>query len=681
MANYLLEIGTEEIPARFMPNILADYKTIFSNALKENRIGFDEVITLGTPRRVAIMIKGIAEEQEALSEEVKGPAAKIAYDENKNPSKALKGFMRGNQLTEADIFTKELNGALYIFGKKNAAGEATKKVLSELLPKLIMSIHFPKTMRWGANTMRFVRPLQWLVSLWDNEELQFTLDEMTSGRQSKGHRFLSNEWVAIEQVEAYAETMKEHYVIVDPEVREKMILSQIAELDQAHGTKTVVDAELLSEVVYLVEYPEALMGNFDKKYLEIPEGLVVTPMREHQRYFPVRNSEGVLLNHFVTVRNGTKKHIEIVQHGNEKVLEARLADAKFFYDEDLKHPLADNLDKLKKIVFQEKLGTVYEKMERVYALSKTIGEALGETNETIVRAQEGARLLKADLVSNVVMEFPELQGIMGEEYAAKTMNVHPLVAQSIREHYMPRFAGDDVPASAEGSIVSLADKMDTIVGCFAAGIEPTGSQDPYALRRQAMGVVQILVQRKVHTSLHKLIVESLNGFVGKLEIDLPSLTDKIYEFFYQRVLTLLKDGAYDIEFIRAILAVGYDDPYEVMIRAKEIKAWMATPGFSVVDKVYNRVYNLTYKHQPIAVVDVYQNAEEKALSEDVSAIAAKENRLWENAQALEEVSNRFDEYLENTMIMVDDEDLRKERLSVLAQYLNLFVNTVDLSLL
>lgn len=678
MAKYLLEIGTEEIPARFLPNILLEYKKIFEKTLNEERISFREVKTFATPRRIAILINDIADHQAALEEELKGPAEKIAYDESKKPSKALEGFMRANQVTLEDIFIKEVGNASYVFANKKSTGAPTKEILIKLLPKLILNAFFPKTMRWGSYELRYVRPIKWLLSLWDNEVLPFELEMAKADRFTLGHRFLSYGQVEISSASTYFDTLKSHYVIVDQDERLALIKSQLIEQDERHQVKTVVDEDLLEEVLYLVEYPTVLMGTFDKKYLTIPEGLVITPMKEHQRYFPVINENGEILNQFVTVRNGDSNHIDLVKTGNEKVLEARLADAKFFYDEDLKIPLENNLDKLKKITFQEKLGTVYEKMERIVKLASYIGkDVLQYSDEIVDGAVLASRLLKADLVSNVVMEFPELQGIMGEEYALKTMGLSDDIAQAVREHYLPRFSGDSLPETKQGVITSLSDKFDTIVGCFAAGIEPTGSQDPYALRRQCMAVTQIIIKEKVNVSLKKIISTALEGFEGKVSYSLD-LVDKIYDFFAQRLLTYFKDLGYETPFIRAILEEGYDDLYECSNRAALLYQYSKSEDFVVLEQAYKRVHNMIHKKEPIEYNVPITEATESQLEKSLLPI---ENELdvSKKLMLLKGLSIELNEYMENTMIMVDDEAIRAQRLALLKRYKNLYLNLIDLS--
>ena len=483
MSDLLLEIGTEEIPAKFMPQSLAQLAKITKEKLDENRLGYGKIAVWGTPRRLSLYVYDLADCQSDLAEEVRGPAVKAAFDQEGKPTKAAVGFAKGQGVEVESLITKDLPNGSYVFALKKAQGLAAQQVLPEILPQLVLSLHFPKPMRWGYNETRYARPIRWIVALNDEKIIDFAIENIKSGRFSRGHRFLGSDKIEIAKAQDYLAKMEENYVIVDPKKREDMILEQIHELEKTVDGTAQIDEDLLEEVVFLVEYPTALMGNFDPSYLIMPEQLVITPMKEHQRYFPVLKGHH-LMPKFITVRNGDSQYLDIVQAGNEKVLVARLDDAKFFYTEDLKVNLHDNIPKLKTIIFQEKLGTVYDKTQRVKKGVENIADLLKVGFEVKERAALAADLCKSDLLSNVVYEFPELQGIMGEKYAF-AQGEHPLVAKAISEHYLPRFAGDEIPLTFEGLILSIADKLDTICGCFAVGIEPSGSQDPYALRRQA----------------------------------------------------------------------------------------------------------------------------------------------------------------------------------------------------
>ncbi len=684
MSDLLLEIGLEEVPAKFMPPALAELKQMAETQLNEQRISYDEVVTYGTPRRIALVVKNIADKQQDLEEEAKGPAVKAAYDADGNPTKAAMGFARGQGVDVKDLYQKELNGGLYVFATKKAAGVATEEVLPTLLPQLVTGIHFPKPMRWGFTELRYARPIRWIVALHGDKVVPFSLEDITTGNVSRGHRYLGTDNLVIPCAEDYLTVMEKDFVIVDQAKRQAMILEQIQKLaDEVEGT-VQIDEDLLEEVLYLVEYPTALMGNFDTSYLMIPEELVITPMKEHQRYFPVLKGHH-LLPKFVTVRNGGAEHLEIVQAGNEKVLEARLADAKFFYDEDLKINLADNVEKLKTIVFQEKLGTVYEKMLRVQKGAMEISDLLMLGEDVKERAVRAAFLAKADLVSNVVYEFPELQGIMGYKYAF-AQGEHPLTSKAIAEHYMPKNADDEIPLTFEGLVCSMSDKMDTIVGCFAAGIEPTGSQDPYALRRQAAGICSMILGRGVLVSLTALIEQAINHYPAEIVGDKEALCKRVYDFFEQRIRNVLNDKGFRYDVIEAVVTCGYDNLTETLLRAEAMNKMQATETFTKVLTAFTRANNLAKKAAGDVVDEAYLVEDvEKQLWNDVQfAETAIENQVQQRlyAEALTVISTleeSISAFFDGVMVMDENENVKNNRLALLVRVSALSNKIADLT--
>ena len=684
MSDLLLEIGLEEVPAKFMPPALAELKQMAETQLNEQRISYDEVVTYGTPRRIALVVKNIADKQQDLEEEAKGPAVKAAYDADGNPTKAAMGFARGQGVDVADLYQKEVNGGLYVFATKKAAGVPTSEVLPELLPQFVTGIHFPKPMRWGFTELRYARPIRWIVALHGDKVVPFSLEDITSGNVSRGHRYLGTDHLVIPCAEDYLAVMEKDFVIADQARRQAMILEQIQKLaDDVEGT-VQIDEDLLEEVLYLVEYPTALMGNFNPAYLMIPEELVITPMKEHQRYFPVLKGHH-LLPKFVTVRNGGAEHLEIVQAGNEKVLEARLADAKFFYDEDLKINLADNVEKLKTIVFQEKLGTIYEKMQRVQKGTAVISDLLLLGEDVKERAMRAAYLAKADLVSNVVYEFPELQGIMGYKYAY-AQGEHPLTSKAIAEHYMPKNADDEIPLTFEGLVCSMADKMDTIVGCFAAGIEPTGSQDPYALRRQAAGICSMILGRGVLVSLTALIEQAISHYPAEIVGDKDALCKRVYEFFEQRIRNVLNDKGYRYDVIEAVVTCGYDNLTETLLRAEALNKMQATDTFAKVLTAFTRANNLAKKAEGSEVSDEYLVEDvEKQLWNDVQfAETAIANQVQERmyAEALTVISTleeSISAFFDGVMVMDENENIKNNRQALLVRVSALSNKIADLT--
>ena len=592
----LYEIGTEEIPANYMPATLKQVRSISEAMLADNRIAFEEIKTYGTPRRIVLFVKGMAEMQEDLEELVKGPSKKAAYDESGNPSKALLGFLRGQKAELGAIFIKELSGVEYIYCKKREKGKPVKEVLKTILPDILTSISFPKSMKWGNKSFRFARPVRWLVPILGDQLIEFDKDGIQCGRYTKGHRVLSQCSIEIKNSSEYFEKLRAGFVVTDQEERRLMIRRQCKELAREKGGEVLMDEELLEEVVYLVEYPTALIGSFDAGYLKLPKEVVITPMKEHQRYFPVVDKDKKLMNYFITVRNGDDRFLETVQEGNEKVLRARLADADFFYREDRKESLDNCTEKLKNVVFQETLGTIYDKAQRIISIADHLGNLSGLSESGKKNLLRAAHLCKADLVTNMVKEFDELQGVMGREYAL-LQGENEEVAAAIFEHYLPRFAGDDTPETLNGSILSISDKMDTICGCFAIGIQPTGSQDPYALMRQAIGVTSIIRDNNIHLGLGPLIGTSLKPFTEKgiLKGDEKSIKRDIIEFFRQRFRNVMIDKGFEYDIIDAVINAGFDDVYDAYLKIEELSKWKYRDEFLNILGSFNRVSNLASK--------------------------------------------------------------------------------------
>ena len=685
MRDLLLEIGTEEIPAKFMPPALQQLKEQAERRFSELRLDYQEINTYGTPRRLVLFIQGLPEVQKDLVEEVKGPSAKAAFDAEGNPSKAAQGFARGQGVDVKDLTVKETDGGAYVYALKKVAGRPVQEVLTEILPQLILGINFPKPMRWGYSDLKYARPIRWLVALFGSEVINFKTAEVASGKISRGHRFLGEASIEVANTANYFNLMEKNYVIVDPKVRKEMIIKEIHQLAASVQGRVEPDEELLEEVVFLIEYPTALMGGFKEKYLAVPKEAIITPMKEHQRYFPVLTNEGELLPKFITVRNGNKDHLDVVQAGNEKVLEARLADAKFFFDEDQKVKLSENVNKLKAIVFQESLGTIYEKVERIQKGVTNLSSLVGSDKVVEERALRAAFLAKADLVTNMVYEFPELQGIMGEKYALIS-GEDQIVAKAIYEHYLPRNAGDALPKTLEGTLVSIADKIDTIAGCFAVGIEPTGSQDPYALRRQALGICNIIIVKGLNISLKALIAQALGNYKGKLEIETAQLTASIYGFFEQRVRNILADAGHRYDVIEAIITSGYDNLIDSLMRAKAVENVKGTETFNKLLIAFIRANNLAKKAENDVIEEKYLiEAVEKELydklkqaeKEVASAVGARDyTRAITAIASLEEQINAF---FNGVMVMAEDEKVKANRLALLLNVSKLTIPIADFS--
>nr|WP_245251935.1 glycine--tRNA ligase subunit beta [Paenibacillus sediminis] len=669
----MFEIGLEEVPARFIRAAMNQMKEKTEKWLNDSNISYTAVEAYATPRRLAVIVKEVAEKQEDIHEEVKGPSRKIAQDENGNWSKAALGFAR-SQGVDPDQFTfKEVGGVEYIYVNKSRIGVQTAEVLPEGLLQVITSMSFPKNMRWGAHDFKFVRPIKWIVALFGKDIVNLEIAGVKAGKISRGHRFLGTE-VEISEPSAYVETLRKQYVIVDVNERQELITSQIKALAEEKKWKIGVKDDLLEEVLFLVEWPTALFGTFDPSFLNIPQDVLITSMREHQRYFPVLNEQGQLLPYFVTVRNGNKDSLDIIARGNEKVLRARLSDAKFFYEEDQKMAIKDAVSKLESIVFHEELGTVGDKVRRIRSIADRLAERLqvsAGTSESVSRASD---ICKFDLVTQMVYEFPELQGVMGEDYARKAGESEE-VAKAIFEHYQPRFSGDDVPASMVGTIVSIADKMDTIVGTFSIGIIPTGSQDPYALRRQAAGIVQMMLEHKLSITLGEVFQIALDAHKNfhELKRSDEEIRKDLYEFFGLRVKkTLSEDLRYDV--VDAVIASGFDDIVSVVARGQSLmKAVQGTDDFKTTVESFNRVSNLASKASFTTVTqELFAQDEEAKLYEAWKSVsgayeqALSERKAEEALHLLASLKPAITEFFDNVMVMAEDEKVRMNRLALLA---------------
>lgn len=683
MQDFLLELGFEELPARFINRALAQLSEAVTTRLAQSRLSHGKVHQYSTPRRLALLIEGLQTEQTDLVEEVKGPPLNIAVDQEGNLTKAGQGFLR-SQGVEADaVIVKDFQGADYMYIKKEVPGQATKELLKPLVEDVLTHLHFPKNMRWGDYELRYARPLRWIVAIFGDEVIPVKVGPVQAGSTTYGHRQLSSGAVALSSPGEYVRTLREHYVVADAEERRSAIWRQVQDLAGREGVQVLEDGSLLDEVVNLVEYPTAFCGQFAAEYLEMPSEVLITSMKEHQRYFPVYDPEGNLAAKFVGVRNGESNHLDNVVQGNEKVLAARLSDAKFFYDEDLKTRLENNLTKLEGVVFQDRLGTMGDKVRRIQELTGKLADQLGyvDRKETIVRT---ALLCKCDLVSQMVYEFPELQGIMGEKYAL-AQGEDPLVAAGIREHYLPRFAGDTLPAAPEGIVVSIADKLDTLVGYFAVGMIPTGSQDPFALRRQAQGIVQILLQGGCDLSLSHLIETAEAGY-GDLTLDAEK-KQALLDFFLARLRVLLTDQGYAYDLIDAAMASRDDRLVSLLEKVKALTEVRTKPSFADLMTGFERVANLAAKAESHTLNPEVFTSEDSAFHEALAGLEEKceaclAERDWLGIlHALGEFRVHVDRFFDDVMIMDPDPAVRSNRLSLLSNALGLYSLCGDLRLI
>lgn len=683
MSNVLIEIGLEEMPARFVKDSMNQFKLKTEAWLNENRINFDNVFAYSTPRRLAVLVENVASAQTDVIEEAKGPAKHIALDEAGNWSKAAIGFSKGQGKTVDEIYFRDVNGVEYCFVKKEEKGLKTKDLLQSI-QTVIASLSFPKNMKWGSYDIKYIRPIKWIVALYDSEVIPFEITGVQTGHTTRGHRFLGEE-IEIQQPEQYVQTLLSQYVLVDYEDRKKAIRQQLERLAQAEGWMIPIDEELLEEVTNLVEYPTVLFGKFDSEYLALPDEVLITSMKEHQRYFPVKDLAGILLPFFVTVRNGDHRNIEKVAKGNEKVLSARLSDANFFYKEDQKLSVDEWNKKLEKIVYQEKIGTYAKKVERIVAFTDWLGDQLSLEAVEKQIANRAAQICKFDLVTHMVYEFPELQGYMGEKYAL-LHNEKPGVAKAVFEHYMPRHSDDTAPTTIVGSIVSVADKIDTIVACFEIGLIPTGSQDPYALRRQASGIVMTLLEQKWPVTLEAIVEKSYeniqkSGISGKKEVD---VVFEVMQFFKQRIRFNLQEQGIRYDVIDAVLIGPVGNVSTIVERAHVLNNNRENDAFKETIESLSRVINIAKKAEKDQEVDpsLFENDEEAALLkayqwvlEDWQALESEADRF----NRLSQLKSTIDSYFEHTMVMNPDEKIRSNRLALMKKVSDLILQFADVN--
>lgn len=706
MEKLLFEIGTEEIPAKFMPGILAQLQELAEKKMTELRIPFEAVKVYGTPRRMTFIASGVAEAQADSTVEAKGPSAKIAFV-NGEPSKAALGFARGQGVDVKELVVRDN----YVYAVKHLAGAAVKDLLPGLLHDILTSLNFPKNMRWADHEFRFVRPIRWLVALFGSEVVPVEITGVKSGKFSRGHRLLrpsaveagkehesvldaakamldmaaskvkntvasavigTTGAVEIPNADAYEKVLYDNFVMVDQDARRELIRNQVTELGIAEGGHVEIDEDLLEEVNYLVEWPTALCGKFEEKFLALPKECIITPMRDHQRYFPVMAEDGSLLNKFITVRNGGKDHLEVVAHGNERVLRARLSDAEFFFNEDRKQSLADRLEKLKTVSFQEGLGNMNDKSNRLVQATNMLSMAINAKVDK-EKLNRTALLCKCDLVTGMVVEFTELQGVMGREYA-KLDGEAPEVALGIFEHYLPRFAGDELPKTDIGRIVGIADKLDNICATFSRGLAPTGSQDPYALRRQALGIINILLDANYHISMYKVLA----GMLYLLNIA-PEKTGKLIpqigEFMKQRLRNMLIDQGIRYDVVDAVLAEERNDDFaDLYARAVALNNFVASEAAPALIQAATRVANLCKKIEEETAINpqLFEVEAETALHK--AAMEANKEVLaasvqYDYATVITEATKLVDpinKFFDDVMVMAEDVKIKNNRLALLS---------------
>ncbi|MEW5804225.1 MAG: glycine--tRNA ligase subunit beta [bacterium] len=708
----LLEIGVEEIPARFIAGALERLAAGAREILDKNRIGAKGIATYGTPRRLILHVPELANMQESFTEEIAGPPKRIAYDSQGQPTKAAIGFAKNQGIPLEDLKVKTIEGkGEYLLAVKHHHGRATDELLGDILLKLITSLSFPKLMRWGEGSMLFVRPIHWILALYGGEVVPFSLDAVKSGNLSCGHRFTSPHSFAVSGFSSYLEKTENSQVVISPQRRRQMIQEQITALAGQEGGHVPNDPELLDLVTYLVEYPKAICGSFDSRFLQLPKEVLVTSMRSHQKYFPVYDRNQKLMAKFIAISNLKIDDYRLIRAGNERVLRARLADAEFFYLEDRKNPFETFVESLKKVVFQEKLGSLYEKVERIQKGVAFLAETIcaekiysGMKNQTFEIADRAAFLCKADLVTNMVKEFPELQGIMGREYALFS-GEKPEVAIAIYEHYLPKGQDDDLPKTLAGALVAIADKIDNIVGCFGLGLIPSGSEDPYALRRQGQGIVNILLKGRYRVSLTELIRKGIHVLGDKLTRQPEEVYHEVVSFFQQRIQSAFSTQGFDYDVIEAALATGDDDVVRLQMKIEATGSFLKETDFGSLMASMKRVINIIPKGQagaegaalgaqgaPVAqgsleAVDPFllQEDAEKGLystlqhvQEQVS-IGLQQEDYRQVLHNLAGLKCSIDTFFEEILVMAKDERLKQNRLSLLKAVKTACSQVVDFS--
>lgn len=669
MSNYLLEIGVEEIPSDYVKNTKNQLKEKFEKLITDNKLTCDEIVVESTPRRFAIFLENINADTEEKTVSVKGPSVKIAYDEGGEPKKPLLGFLKGQGAELSDVVIREFKGEDYIYVEKKEKAKSVAEVLEENVYDLVKSISFPRSMRWRGKSIRWARPIRWFVSLLDDEILAFDAEDISVSNITKGHRSLGSNHIVIDKIENYEKLLKENYVILRYKDRKDLILRGLNRLSSEVGGEYMKDADLLDEVINIVEYPTVLIGDIDKKYLELPKEVITTPMKDHQRYFPVEDENKNLLPYFLLVRNGDDTHSENVVEGNKKVLVARLEDAKFFYDIDMKKPLDAYVDDLENLAFFEGLGDMKLKTKRLERLAENYRLALDIGDDMAHPIGRAAYLSKADLVTKMVVEFTELQGTMGRIYAEKS-GEEERISTAIEEAYMPRSAGDKLPKTITGIVLSIADKMDTIVGLYAIEKYVTGSQDPFGLRRACLGIINIFLENSIDVDLRKLIGDALLIYTeeNELSFDYDLAMEKTLDFFRDRLRNKLIDNGHKYDTVNAVLKDGELNILKLTKKVHALDKFLEENEDQI--SYFTRIVNLSDSNMGEEVnKDLLEGdlekdffAEVKALGEYKESSETDYLKELENIKMTSEVGNN---YLDNTMINVEDEDLKANRIAML----------------
>jgi len=679
----LLEIGTEEIPARFIPPVLAEMAAGFRRLMEQERIKVGAVVTWGTPRRLALVAREVAAAQEEVAAEVIGPAKSVAYDAQGRPTPAAQGFARSQGVDLGELIELQTPKGVYLAVRRRTPGAPTPERLKAVLPPFIQGLSFPKSMRWGSLSFTFARPIHWILARFGGQVVPFALADVVSGGVTYGHRFLAPQAVEVKDAASYVAALGLAQVIVDPAARRTHLEAELARAAAQVGGEVVPNPGLVEENTFLVEYPSAVVGGFDDEFLALPDEVLITAMREHQRYFSLRGRDGKLLPHFIAINNTLARNPDLVRQGHERVLRARLADAMYFYQVDAKVPLENRVADLKGVVFHSLLGTSYEKMERFRELAVWLaGQAAPDLTEAVRRA---ATLCKADIVTEMVGEFPSLQGVMGRKYA-ELSGEPPEVAAAIFTHYLPRHADDWLPEDLVGALVGLADRLDTICGIFGVGLSPTGAADPYGLRRHALAVIRILRALSLHLDLVEAVWQGLKLLQGKISRTPEETAREVLDFFQARLMHLLLSEGLDHETVAAVLAAGSQDVVEAADKVVALEDVRQSPDFPALAVAFKRVINISRGAEAGEVNPLlFEYPEERLLLEatvlmEVEVAAALKDRDYPAVcRALARLKGPVDAYFDKVLVMAEDERVRLNRLGLLARISRTFLKMADFS--
>jgi glycyl-tRNA synthetase beta chain len=687
----LLEIGTEEIPARFIGPVLEEMAASFRSLLAQERIEVGEVVTWGTPRRLTLVAREVAEVQANKGTEVLGPPKAVAFDSEGKPTPAALGFAKNQGVAVSDLIEVDTPRGVYLKVIKLTAGQPARERLKEILPGFILGLSFPKSMRWGALAITFARPIHWVLARFGGEVVPFELGDVVSGGVTYGHRFQAPQAIEVGDAAAYVSALSLAQVIVDPAARRAHLEAELAQAAAAAGGEVVPNPGLVEENTFLTEYPSVVCGHFEEKFLEVPDVLCITAMREHQRYFSLRGKDGRLMPHFLAVNNTLARNPDLVRQGHERVLRARLSDAKFFYDEDKKVSLDQRVEELKGVVFHSLLGTSYEKMERFRELAGWLHQNITpEDGDSYSRVDpkdvlRAATLCKADLVTHVVGEFPSLQGEMGRVYAGEAGEPRE-VAEAIFTHYLPRHAGDALPPDLAGALVGLADRLDTICGCFGVGLIPTGTADPYALRRHVLASINILLDKRLHLDLVAAVEVALKLLKDKINRAPAEVAVEVLDFFQTRLQHLFLGEGFDFETVAAVLAAGWRDVVEVADKIRVLEEVRRSPEFPALAVAFKRVINISAGQAPGEVASLLFEypAEEVLLTatglmEEEVAQALESRDYAAVCRALARLKAPVDGFFDTVLVMAEDPRLRRNRMALLVRISETFLKMADFS--